>query len=67
VHEGGFTVAREETTDGLRLVHHRPDGVEIPDPEPVVRRAVTQLTFDTQPPGTRAGPFGSGVPRPWAS
>jgi Domain of unknown function (DUF222) len=53
LHEYGFTVARESTPDGDRLVHRRPDGAELPDPRPVVKRAVEQLTLEA---ASRAGP-----------
>ena len=43
VHEFGFTVARGP--DG-QLVHRRPDGKPIPDPDQPLRAAVAQLKLD---------------------
>ena len=56
LHEGGFNVARLGDSGAGRLVHLRPDGKAIADPEPLVREAVEQLTLEQAPRSSRAGP-----------
>jgi hypothetical protein len=58
LHEYGFTVTRESTPDGEQLIHRRPDGTEIPDPQAALKRAVRQLTLEVDSHDTRAGPMG---------
>jgi hypothetical protein len=53
LHQYGFTVRRETTPDGERLLHRRPDGTAIPDPHQLVRRAVDQLRLEV---GESTGP-----------
>ncbi len=51
LHEGGFTVIRHTTAEGSRLVHYRPDGTEIPDPDQPRNQALEQLRLDVHPTG----------------
>jgi hypothetical protein len=53
LHEGGFTVERVDRAGDARLLHRRPDGLELPDPHAAVRRTVNQLSLIN---GGRAGP-----------
>jgi len=62
LHEGGFSVTRLGDDKGGVLVHRRPDGEVIADPEPVVRATVEQLTLEHASRTTRAGPAGSAWP-----
>ena len=62
LHEGGFSVSRLGDGEGGRLVHRRPDGTAVPDPQPLVRAAVEQLTFEQPSRSARAGPAGSMLP-----
>ena len=50
LHEYGFTV----TADHGRLIHHRPDGGQIPDPDQPLRTAQRQLRLDHDPPDSRS-------------
>jgi hypothetical protein len=63
LHEGGFTVTRRTSADGDLLIHRRPDGAEIPDPESALRRAVDQLTLEAAAQGPRAGPLHRAPPQ----
>lgn len=56
LHEGGFTAKREHRSGDDRLVHRRPDGVEIADPQSAVRDAVEQLDLGVAATAARAGP-----------
>jgi hypothetical protein len=56
LHEGGFTVNRHTGTDGSRLIHRRPDGNEIPDPDQPLQHTVAQLKLDHPPPSTASPP-----------
>jgi hypothetical protein len=62
LHEGGFRVSRLGGGDGARLVHRRPDGKLVADPQPAVRAAVEQLTCEQASRTTGAEPAGSPLP-----
>lgn len=62
LHEGGFSVTRLQASEGGRLVHRRPDGGVIADPERVVRAVTEQLTFEQSTRTARAGPPGATLP-----
>ncbi|HET7328579.1 MAG TPA: DUF222 domain-containing protein [Nocardioidaceae bacterium] len=56
LHEYGFTVIEEHG----RLVHRRPDGRRIPDPDQHLRHAITQLKLDW-PTAGRAGGYATEI------
>jgi hypothetical protein len=62
LHEGGFSVTRLGNSENGHLMHRRPDGTVLADPDRAVRAAVEQLTFEQADRPTGAGPPGFTVP-----